>query len=267
MPDILRIPKVQLAATLVLIAITAFLHSPSLQVFYILLLSLGSAVLFDLSFTLLRKKTLFIPYAAIVSGLIIGLLTDPQTTWYRVLVITAMAMGVKNFLRIAERHIFNPAASGLVIGGVLFHQMISWWGVSFQTFSIPISIKAVIFFIILLLPLLVSAWRMQRFNSILWFFVSYSIVLPLVKGSFSLNSFATTLLDPTIIFFSSVMLPEPMTSPVDLKRQILYGFFVTVIVYLLSFPEIGFFLSIRRLLPDPLLLSLLMVNLFFFRFR
>ncbi len=112
MPSFLRIPKVQLTLTLLLIYLTVFRLYPVTQSLYVLVMSLGSIILFDLLFTFIRRRTLFIPFAAIATGLIIALIIDPDATWYQIAVVSGIAMGAKNFIRVSNRHIFNPAATG-----------------------------------------------------------------------------------------------------------------------------------------------------------
>lgn len=268
MLQILRIPKAQLAFTLLLIAFTAILHKPMVSTFFVFLLAVSISIIFDLLFLTLRKIKLFMPYAAIVSGLIIGLLTNPQTPWYQIAIICALAMATKNFLRISGKHLFNPAGTGLFLTGVMFHQTVSWWGVAFHSITTQYSFLKLLFFVILCLPFLVSGIRMRRYISTFSFLITYTVIaLIFLQHTFSLQTFFITLFDPTVIFFSVVMLPEPMTSPVHQKRQALYGVIVALIVSLLSYPHINAALSIDGLLPDSLIAALLVGNLFFFRVR
>lgn len=236
MPSFLKIPKIQLALTLFVIYLSSLIGSNLKSSFYILSLCVGFAIFFDLLFTFLRRKTLFLPLSAIVTGLIIVLIIDPKALWYQIAAVCALAVGSKNFIRIGDRHIFNPAAAGLFLAGVIFNLNISWWGVSGNLFP----------FFIILLPGLVSFWRMRRFGSILSFLLIYSVFNPAL------------LLDRTTIFFSLVMLPEPMTSPFNLKKQVFYGAIVAAITPILShFP----------VFPDILIPALLLGNLFNFFFK
>lgn len=241
-----NIPKVQLSLLLALVYLSALAKYPNSNTIYLLLASSGFCVLFDLVFTYLRKKRLFIPFAAIASGLIITLLIDINAKWYEIALVCAVAMASKNFLRISGRHIFNPAGCGLLSGGLIFSLPVSWWGVSFQ------SLQHFWPFLILISPLLVSAYRMRRFVSILTFLVTYT--------AFSGN--LTGFLDPTVLFFALVMLPEPMTSPVDYKKQAMYGGLVGVLSYLSSTNTL-----MAEFLPDVLIPALLLGNLVFFKFR
>lgn len=268
MPHFLRVPKVQLALTLLIITSTAILYRPTLSVIFVFILAVGCSILFDLAFLSIRKIKLFIPYAAIVSGLIIGLLTNPQAAWYQIASICALAMAGKNFLRFSGRHVFNPAGAGLLFAGILFHQTVSWWGVSFQTITTQFSLSSLSYFIILFLPFFVSGLRMRRFASIFAFLITYSVIsLIFLPHAFSLQTFFVMLLDPTVLYFSFVMLPEPMTSPVNPKRQVMYGIIIALIVAAVSYPAINSALSTKGLLPDPFIEALLVGNLVFFRFR
>ncbi len=256
MPSFLRIPKVQLSHYLTFIYLTALIYSPTLSNLYLLFSVVGFTVFFDLLFTFMRKRVFFIPYAAIATGLIIALIIDPSALWYQIVVICAIAMGSKNFIRISGKHILNPAASGLFIGGIVLNLGVAWWGTSFQEI-IKFEFKNLIFFSILLLPSLVSAYRMQRFGSILSFYTVYLVSTFILNPNLISSSFLQTLLNPSIIFFATVMLPEPMTSPVNLKRQIFYGVVIAIITFILR----------RGLFPDLLTPALLLGNILFFKYR
>lgn len=257
MAQFLQIPKVQLSILLALIYLSALRLYPKEWSIYLLLSSLGFCILFDLVLTYIRKGRLFVPFAAIASGLIIALIVDLNAKWYELALICAFSMASKNYLRFSGRHIFNPAGFGLLAGGLIFSLPVAWWGVSFQSFP-PLWGPAVVSFqnlvpmLILISPSLVSAYRMRRFVSITAFLLTYI----LLSGSF------ISFLDPTLLFFALVMLPEPMTSPVDYKRQVMYGVVVGGLSYLMSVNNF-----IAGLLPDVLIPALLLGNLVFFKFR
>src|SRR3989344_8466656 len=257
----LRIPKVQLILALSLIFLTTIKHYPFEQSLFLLLISLLSTIFFDLLCTWLREKKLFVPWAAITTALIIALIIDPNAKWYQVIITCAIAMGIKNFVRFSDRHIFNPAASGLLVGGLLFQQYVSWWGVSFQNITANFSLQTLVLFFILLLPFLISGYRMRRYKAILTFIVTYTIFTHLFTFSFSLSSLISRVLDPTIIFFSIVMIPEPMTSPINAKKQVLFGGAVALITLILSLPLISKLLLSNGLLPDLFNPALLLGNL------
>jgi Na+-translocating ferredoxin:NAD+ oxidoreductase RnfD subunit len=256
-----RTPKVQMIGVLLfLFAVTGSLISYP-AAFILFLQCVGYCVLLDVLFTYLRRRQLFKPFAAIVTGLILTLIIDPSATWYHILTICAAAMAIKNFARFGNRHIFNPAASGLFVGWLAFQLNPSWWaatlfrGENALIFNIAIYVG-------LLLAAYVSLYKLRRMYSIFSYLFTYAL-LTILLGS-PTQSVIQTLVSPGVLFYALVMLPEPMTSPVSRNRQLLYGVVVSALtvggVYL------GGTLQIASV-PDFSIAALLIGNLIFFRFR
>ncbi len=251
MGSLLRVPKVQLFLTLLFIFAVNYFQNPQTSRIVVFFTSIIMTLALDLIYTYIKRKKVYLSDAALVTGAIIGLLISPNSLWYEVAVASAVAVGLKIFLRPGGRHIFNPAASGLLVWGLIFGQTVAWWGPSLENF---LSTGA------LLTPLLVSAWRMRRYLTISSFLFIYVFWYVIQTGD--LNAVSTTLFDPTILFFAFVMLPEPMTSPVNIKRQFLYGVLVAVIVRILTLP-----LFSQVPFPDILIPALLIGNMVLYRYR
>lgn len=249
MASVLRIPKAQLALILFIIFLSTLSHYPVLPSARLLLISLISSITFDLFFVSLRKQPLFMPYAAVVTGLIIALLAGPAAAWYQVALSSALAMAAKNFLRISGRHIFNPAAIGLFIVGILFRAPVAWWGTSFQSLTI------------LLLPVIVSGFRLRRHYTMLSFIGAYTILPFALTTTITLSSLMISLLNPTVVFFTTVMLPEPMTSPSNPRRQVLFGLSAALFIQVLTYSPL------HVTLPDLFIPALLLSNLLFFKLK
>ena len=262
-------PKFQLGLTLTLIFLSAIVYRQSLDPFVMLCIALIATVGSDLVFLKLRKKNLFFPSAALVTGLIITLLTDPNLPSYDIALCGIFSMASKHFLRFSGRHMFNPAAFGLLLSSIIFNHNVSWWAVSFQQFDI-FHLSSLIYFLILISPMLISIFRMRRFRIILSFLFTYAILNALLLSSqISHISYFIfqTFLDPTFLFFALVMIPEPMTSPNNHTRQLLFGISVALLTIFISSPTFNSQLSTLNLSLDPLVFSLLIGNLLFFRFR
>lgn len=168
--------------------------------------------------------------SALISGLIIGLVAQFGEKVWVLVFIAITAMVIKFFIRWDGKHIFNPAASGLM-AGLVFSSYPSWWvgGNNLWIFLIWIPILLI---------------KQRRWAPILAF------LLPLV-----IFNGLTILISVTMLFFISVMLIEPKTSPFDTKIGLFYGLIV-VSVYLLSNfvpAAVGGF--------DPLIVALLIGNL------
>lgn len=266
MLQILSTPKALLGQILLLISISAIFLEPSIRNISVIFVSLISTIFFDILFTYIRSRKLFIPLAGIVTGLIIGLIITPSTNLFQILVICFIAMAIKNFLRVSNRHIFNPAAAGLVLSGIILNLSVAWWGVSLQTLN-SLNLERLIPFLIVLLPAYVSMYRLRRYATVLSFWVIYLFITAFQQSSFNLNSLFQSVLNPSLLFFSLVMLPEPMTSPVNLKRQILFGALVAILIPLLSLIVFNNSFTASLFLVDPILVPLLIANLLFFKYR
>ena len=232
-------PKIQLALCLLIFILSYLLFNPSINIFFYYCLTIGLTIGFDHLFHRMRGTRFFFPSAALVSGLIIGLLNSPSSSMFSMLLVIVLAILSKYFLRINNRHIFNPAAFGLFFGSWLFKISVSWGGV--VSGMMPL----------LLLTGYVSIFRSRKLNIILSFFVVYNLL------TFFINK-RVDIFDPVIIFFTLVMLPEPMTVPNQPIRQILFGTTTAVFALILSY---------LTNIPDILMGSLLITNLLFFKFR
>jgi len=256
--NLLKTSKTQLGGFLTLIFITAIINNPSMQAFFVFVLSIISTVFFDILFLRLRKIKLLFPSAALVTGCIIGLLTSPLAGWHVPVAIAALAMFSKNFMRFSNRHVFNPGAFGLLTGTLIFSTAVSWWAVSWQQFfpQSGISLRETIPFLILLSPTIVSMVKMKRYRITLSFLITYALLTQFLN----LNSSILNLIpDPTTLFFAIVMLPEPLTSPNNHKRQIIFGAFVGFLALTISLWN---FMTI-----DPFIAALLTGNAVFFKLR
>lgn len=257
-------PKKQLISLLLLFFIVASLN-PSYSLFLgLLVLCVGFTVISDLVFTYIKKKTFFIPYSATITGLIITLIIDPTASWFQIFVICAAAMAMKNFLRVGGRHIFNPTAFGLLFGWLAFGLYPSWWAPTLYTpgaFSIP---NAIVLLSVAILGF-VSCFRFKRYYSVISFLFAFTALSILLSPSPTPSIIPRIILNPGILFYTFVMLVEPMTSPVKKEKQIMYGLFVGIAYVLLVFGTGKNLLPSN--LPDSSLAALVIGNILFFKFR
>lgn len=124
-----------------------------------------------------------------------------------------VAMASKYILAINKKHIFNPAALAVAVTGVALGTYASWW-VGGTLSLLPF----------VLIGGLLVVRKVQRFDQ-LW---SFSIVaLAGVAIDFlpnnPLDSIWQTLLHSSLLFFVSIMLTEPLTSPVTRVHRIVYA--------------------------------------------
>lgn len=173
------------------------------------------------------------PLTPLISGLIIGLVAQFGVNPFTLVFIGISSMVIKFLVKWEGHHIFNPAASGLFVGMVFLQSYPSWWvgGENIWIFLIWIP---------------VFLYKMKRWAPM----VAFLIPLAIFSG-------LGNLISSSLLFFASVMLIEPKTSPATTKLGLIYGFSVSAI-YLL----VGRFFEF-----DPFISSLLVGNLLYFILR
>jgi len=236
--------RLQVGFTLFLVWFLDIWHFRSdphiLQIIVYPLLAILLVAIFDLCLTFLRYRKTYLPTAVVVSGFLIGLIISPSEPVWVILTAGVLVTLSKQFLAKGIRqHIFNPAALGIMGVYLIFGTTVAWWGVSWSWYPLAI-----------LVPLMIRIlWRLHRLYLPLGFLLVYFIYLILTSSA---DLALGTLVDPTVLLFALVMLPEPITSPIAGYFKYLFGAGVAIIAILMStFLKIG----------DVFLPSLLLSNL------
>lgn len=179
--------------------------------------------------------------SALITGMLIFfilephlLLTDGGVDWLSLGVIAltgVIASASKYLLAVRGRHIFNPAALGVFVVGVivffsgtagagLFPSFPIWW-VATPPLLIPVAIAA--FFVL---------YRTQHLTMGLTFLgvaIASYIVNALVTGGAVGSAFTTALFSYPIVFFAGFMLSEPLTLPPRRWQQLLEAVVVALL--------------------------------------
>lgn len=158
------------------------------------------------------------PESTLITALILALIVGPLNPLSNIAFLIAasvFAIASKYILAIRKRHIFNPAAIGVLLTALLIRQGASWWVGSAEM----LLFIAVGGFLILA--------KIKRFTLALVFLTTY-----LISSMFFGVSPITILIYSPIIFFTSVMLIEPLTSPIETKKQIVYAAFIGFLLVL-----------------------------------
>ncbi len=219
---IYEVPKNLVLAILIvwaIIAVIAYGFNAVPQI----LISVAGAVIIDLLLMYAKEKKTYFPESGIISGLIIALVLSVELrNWYVLVIAGAIAMLSKHFIVFEQRHIFNPANFGLLLAIALFGSRAAqtWWGASIH-FS---------FFLIGLIIL----YRLSRFHQ--WIpFIATVIVLSIAHHFLTKNpqnAFVYAMQVITgLLFFSFIMLMEPVTSPQTRKGRMIFGFMVAIIYF------------------------------------
>jgi len=164
-----------------------------------------------------------------ITALILVLIIDPATatdlTGVGLLVFAAVwAMASKFIFAARGRHIFNPAAIGVALPGLLLGEPASWW-ISTVTWLLPV----------ILIGGVLLLRKLRRFDLVLAFAATNLLVgiLSAAPGEM-LGQLRLTLMESPFFFFAFVMLTEPLTAPQQKAWRLIYG----ALVGLLAAPPI-----------------------------
>lgn len=208
---------------------------------------------FDVVWTYVRDKVWYFPLSSLISGFVLAIVSMPDLPFWLLFLLPLLAVFSKQVLHFGKiRHVFNPA--GFAMGIVSFFvPIVSWWATSWDT----------LFLVILLLPSAFILWRQERWHVALPFVVCYSVLLSifyLMTGISFQNLqgiFMGQLFNGTVLFFSTVMLIEPLTSTFPTRGQrVIYALLVAV--FAVSVSAILKFVPIQH--ADPLIFGLLFGN-------
>ncbi|OGE83538.1 MAG: hypothetical protein A3B10_03420 [Candidatus Doudnabacteria bacterium RIFCSPLOWO2_01_FULL_44_21] len=159
---------------------------------------------------------------------------DPFSNILNLILIALIAQASKYIFVFRGRHIFNPAAAGVLFGALFLDLGASWWVGS--VYLIPV---------ILIIGILMIN-KLRWWHLPISFLVAY---LVLFTAAFQIKP-TLTLLAP-LLFFSFVMLVEPLTAPAGRKIRIYYGLFVAVLLILLQkFSSISYSLELSLLIGN-----------------
>lgn len=228
--------KIQLITFLSIFAIYLSIIGNDITFLPAVLIAVTSAAFLDSLGTYLRTKHFTMTDSSVISGLIIGYVISSQEPWWKFLFASVFAIGSKHLLRIKNKHLFNPAAFGILSSVILLGAATQWKGTNLWYILGP----AGIYFV----------RKIRKFGIAIGYIFSFLFL-------FSIYSFIQKLplldvLKYQNYFFIFIMLIEPRTTPIGRKGKIIFGIAVAALVFVLTLCGVTF---------DAELLSLLIFNL------
>ena len=211
-------------------------------------------IVYDLSWTYLRDRVSYLPLSSVISGFILAIVGPANPSLIILFSLPLAAVISKQLIKIGERrHIFNPAGFALIVFSLGGYPVVSWW--------VPALTSGGIWLGLIILAGLAIIYRQSRWETAISFLASYATLLAILfifqgrELSTILPLLKTQILDGTTLFFTSVMLIEPITSNFPGKRnKIIYGVLVALCAVLFTaFAQ--YFVEL-----DPLLSALLVGN-------
>lgn len=171
--------------------------------------------------------------SAFITALILTLIITPVNPLSSILFLTVLGIASqasKYLVAIKERHIFNPAAFAVVFTAITLGEGASWWIGSAPLFPF-VAIGG-----------LVMIYKLGWFHLVAAFLIPYLVFT-------SVENLKIVLTSSPILFFSFVMLVEPLTSPPGKNKRIYYGIFtaVVLVIYQTLFSNIPYSLELALL--------------------
>ncbi len=241
-------PRYTVLAALWITLIYNFATSPTAVSFILpILVIVAFGAIFELMLWHFQKRPLAVPLSAIVTSTIISIVLTPSfATIHFSLAALAIALLSKHFIKIGFSHVFNPANFGALVITAVNGMLQSWWATGNPLLSAALGIIVV--------------WRINA-----WFitipFLATTLLLNLASMLFTGGGLNTALLigsvtAGTVLFFSTIMLVEPMTTPTNNKSKAAFGIIAALASFALSFllPNFAYLgaLAVSNLLVTPL---------------
>lgn len=152
-----------------------------------------------------------------ITAFILYFVVFPVSSFYDVkitILVGFLAMASKYFLVINKKHIFNPVAISVFILGLFGIGLGAWW-VGGTAMTVPV--------IILGFLILRKIHRFELFFTfVLSGFASMSF-FGFMNGISLSEIFVSNFISGPVIFFGTIMLTEPLTTPPYRRPQVLYG--------------------------------------------
>jgi Na+-translocating ferredoxin:NAD+ oxidoreductase RnfD subunit len=165
-----------------------------------------------------KNRTFRFTLSSVITGLIIGYVLASDQEWWKFLAACFLAILSKHIITFKKKHIFNPAAFGILLAMVLCAAQTQWKGTYFWYILLP----AGFYF----------SYKLGKLKII----ISYSLTALLLffLQAIARNSHPANILGYLSYFYIFIMVVEPKTSPVKAPVQIIFGAGIAVLIFILT---------------------------------
>lgn len=153
--------------------------------------------------------------SSLISALILFLIVSPPGKIEDVIFLATISVLVslgKFVLAVDKKHIFNPVIIALFVGGVIFNKYASWW------------VGNILLFPYIFIGGFLIVKKTRRLDILIGFIAAVLITS-------NPSTWTAVIKDATLLFFASVMLIEPLTTPPTRMLRVLYGGLVGILFY------------------------------------
>ncbi|MDD5130960.1 MAG: RnfABCDGE type electron transport complex subunit D [Candidatus Omnitrophica bacterium] len=230
--QILKSIKAQLVIYLAGLAVFLAIQDQSFIFLFTIGYTVFSAVCVESVIFYFKTKTFKWPSSAAITGLIIGYVLSGDQAWWKLLGACVLAVSSKYLIRFQKKHVFNPAAFGILLATILFGASTQWKG----TYAWYILLPAGIYF----------AQRIGKLKIVIsYFLVSLALFgIQAITQRIPLSHIFGYL----SYFYIFVMIIEPKTSPAKPAVQIIFGAGIALLIFILTERGVGFDVELFSLL-------------------
>lgn len=227
--------KTQLIIYLSCLAFFLIIRDRDFAFLKVISVALISTLALETAILYLKNRTLQITESSIITGLIIGYVLAGDEAWWKIFLASLMAVFSKHLLRVKNKHIFNPAAFGILLTIILFGASTEWRGTYLWYILLPFGSYL--------------AYRIKKVELI----IGYAIISLLLFGAQAISQkvFFWNIFGYFSYFYIFVMVIEPKTTPVKTIGKYLFGAGTAALIFVLTGLGIKF---------DVELFSLLVMN-------
>jgi len=180
-------------------------------------ISVMSAALIDSAAAYLKKKEFVLTESSIVTGLIVSYVMAGSQAWWIIALASILAISSKHIIRFKARHVFNPAAFGVLAMVFLLGSYTEWKGAYLWYIIVPFGVY--------------FSFKIKKLELVISYFIASFILFGCQAVIDRVNLWE--ILGYLNYFFIFIMLIEPMTTPMTKFGKIIFGSGVGSLIFLL----------------------------------
>ncbi len=218
-----KTPKGYMLILLIMYVGVIYYWTHSVEGLKTVVFAVGVAVCIDYITNLIVERRRFMPDGAAITGLMIGMILSTTVSWAVILLTTIISILSKYMIVISNKHVFNPAAFGLLLSILFFNSEQSWWG-AFG--DLPGWAN-----LLLVAGGYIIMYRVNKAPQVYAYFSTLFLIF-LAMGIFHYGDAFDAFRPPFInsaLFFGLFMLTDPPGSPAKTRDQIIFGMITAIV--------------------------------------
>jgi Na+-translocating ferredoxin:NAD+ oxidoreductase RnfD subunit len=165
-----------------------------------------------------RTKIFQATESSIITGLIVGFVLSSDEAWWKLILAAVLAIVSKYLIQIRKKHIFNPAAFGILLAILIFGASTQWNGTYLWYILLPFG--------------LYFSYKLRKIEILISYAV-VSLALFGIQAAFHRIPFAH-IFGYFSYFYIFIMVIEPKTTPVKQAGKIIFGALVSGLIFVLT---------------------------------